>query len=342
VALLLLGDSFIEARQLPWEATLGPQLQSILQTRSSASRVVSHGMRGWSPLLEWNWYLKVGRRFRAERVLLFFFWNDLLPAGTEAQLFRAVFGPDGRPDHFQALLDSEWIWYRHVRTVRLIEEVVRLVHARSITWSVAAARVPSAGGRTGSLDEESARRTARSMSGGPLFSEAEVAALLTKPSSALAAELRDVAKTSFWPSMRPSDLWASEQVDAARVTERELALFAQDVASDGGRLVIVYVPNPYQLGPSECTVGRYLDRLDAETTLPEESGVQTWLKTVTARHAIEFLDPTAAMRKQSLDRSTARLPPQYLRADCHWSPSGHQFMAAWLAEWYLSGRVPQT
>jgi len=55
---------------------------------------------------------------------------------------------------------------------------------------------------------------------------------------------------------------------------------------------------------------------------------------------MELLDPTGAMRKRSLDGpgGSSRL---YLRADCHWSPAGHQFMADWLAEWYLSGRVPE-
>ena len=339
VNLLLLGDSFIEARQLPWEYTLGPRLQAALGALSSDARVVSHGMRGWSPLLAWNWYLKVGRRFHAERVLLFFFWNDLWAAGTEAQTFRAVFGPDGRPDHFDVLLDPGWIWYRHVRTIRLIEEVARLVHARSVKWSIPSIPVGSAPGGE-ALDEESARRMARSLADGPPFSAAEVASLLTEPSSGLTPELQDVAKTGFWPGIRPMERWTRDQLDAAATTERELARFAQDVASDGGRLVIVYVPNPYQLGPDECTVGRYLDRLDASVTLPEDSGVQAWLRAVAASHGIEFLDPTGAMRGRNLDGPAAGKSPLYLRADCHWSPLGHQFMADWLAAWYLTGLLP--
>jgi hypothetical protein len=340
VNLLLLGDSFIEARQLPWEQTLGPRLQATLRARNSAARVVSHGMRGWSPLLEWNWYLKVGQRFQAARVLLFFFWNDLWSAGSEARTFRAVLGPDGRPDHFDALLDSDWIWYRHVRTVRLIEEVVRLVHARSIKWAMPAAPLGSMTRGAGSLAEDSARRLARSMADGPPFSATEMAALLTEPSTRL-AELQGVVKTGFWPGIRPMDVWTREQVEAAAETERELALFAQDVSANGGRLVIVYVPNPYQLGTAECAVGRYLDRLDADVTLPADSGVQAWLRSVAARRRIELLDPTGAMRNWNLHRSPADTSPLYLRADCHWSPRGHQFMADWLAEWYLTGRVPE-
>jgi SGNH hydrolase-like domain, acetyltransferase AlgX len=342
VDLLLLGDSFIEARQLPWEATLGPQLQATLRARSSSARVVSHGMRGWSPLLEWNWYLKVGRRFQPDRVLLFFFWNDLWTAGTEAQTFRAVLGPDGRPDHFDVLLDPGWIWYRHARTVRLIEEVVRLVHARSIRWSIPAAPVGSMSSGAGTLDEESARRIARSMAGGPSLSAAEVKALLAYPPSSLTEDLQGVVRTGFWPGMRPMEIWTRDQIEAAAATEGELARFAQDVASDGGRLVIVYVPNPYQLGTNECTVGRYLDRLGGDVTLPEDSGTQAWLRSVASKHGIEFLDPTAAMRRWNPGGPAAGKPSLYLRSDCHWSPRGHEFMADWLARWYLSGRTPET
>jgi hypothetical protein len=340
VNLLLLGDSFIEGRQLPWEDTLGPRLQATLRARSSNARIVSHGMRGWSPLLEWNWYLKVGRRLKAERVLLFFFWNDLWPAGTEAQTFRAVPGPDGRPDHFDALLDSDWLWYRHARTVRLIEEVVRLVQARAVKFAVPSTPLAPMTGGHAVLDEANARNLARTMADGPPFSSAELAALLTEPSASLPGSLQSVVRTSFWPGIRPLGLWTPEQVEAANETERELARFAQDVAADGGRLVIVYVPNPYQLGPTECTVGRYLDRLDADAVLPADSGVQAWLRSVAAKHGIELLDPTGAMRARDAGRSPAGASPLYLRADCHWSPIGHQFMADWLAKWYLSGSVP--
>ena len=120
------------------------------------------------------------------------------------------------------------------------------------------------------------------------------------------------------------EIWTRDQFDAAAATESELARFAQDVAADAGRLVIVYVPNPYQLGPDECTVGRYMDRLDAGVTLPEDSGVQAWLRSVAAKHGIEFLDPTGAMRRRNLDGPAAGKGPLYLRADCHWSPLGHQ------------------
>jgi hypothetical protein len=137
--------------------------------------------------------------------------------------------------------------------------------------------------------------------------------------------------------MRPRALWTVEQQMAADRSETELAAFASDVAADGGRLVIVYVPNPYQIGLSECSVGRVLDRLGRDVLLPSDSGIQAWLRAVSGRHGIELLDPSNAMRPASLEREERGEPPLYLRADCHWSPSGHEFMADWLAEWYQRG-----
>jgi hypothetical protein len=72
--------------------------------------------------------------------------------------------------------------------------------------------------------------------------------------------------------------------------------------------------------------------------LPPDSGVQDWLRTVTDRHGIGFVDPSEAMR--AADQATAGSPPLYLRADCHWSAAGHQFMADFLADWYARSRAP--
>ncbi len=333
VDILLLGDSFIEARQLPWDRTLGPQLQSALDRRAERARVVSHGMRGWSPLLEWNWYLKVGRQFRPRVVMLFFFWNDLWSVGTEAQTFRAVLGSDGRPDHFDAQIDSAWLWYKPLRTVRVVDEVVRLTTASGVRRIFRTARAEPARSAS-ALDLPAAQRLARQMAGEPAFTGDELTALLSRPFDALAPDLQRTARVQFWPGIRSVTLWTADQQRAADHSEAELAAFAADVAADGGRLVIVYVPNPYQIGPAECSVGRVLDRLSRDVLLPPDSGIQSWLRAVGARRGMELLDPSDAMRQASSEREKRGEPPLYLRADCHWSPAGHRFMADWLADWY--------
>lgn len=325
--LLLIGDSFVEARQLPWEATIGPRLAVALRARSSSARVVSHGVRGWSPLLEWNWYLKVGRRLQPRTVMLFFFWNDLWVSGNEAQTFQAVMRPDGRPDHFDVIVEPDWVWYKHVRVLRLVEDVSQRVSLAALRRSLAAGQPRS------DLDVGGARELARRMAGDALLAPADVNAILTQPASALSPRLQAVAGSEFWPGMRPVSLWTDTQRKAAEETERELQLFAEDVSRDGGRLVVVYVPNAYQISASECAVARLLVGLDGDGVLPADSGIQAWLRGVADRHGFALLDPSDAMREYH--RSQPAAAPLYLRADCHWSAGGHDFMANYLADWYI-------
>jgi hypothetical protein len=158
----------------------------------------------------------------------------------------------------------------------------------------------------------------------------ELNALLTSREEALDPELRRLSESAFWPGLRPRAVWTDAQRQAAAATETELQRFAADVAADGGRLGIVYVANPYQVGTGECAVGRLVERLNLETLLPADSGIQDWLREVSARQHIPLFDPTDAMRAFDRDAASARTP-LYLRADCHWSPRGHQFMADFVA-----------
>lgn len=325
---LLIGDSMIEARQLPWEQTLGPRLQRELDARSPGLRVISHGMRGWSPLLEWNWYLKVGRRFGARIVILSFFWNDLWTAGDEATTFRAVLRPDGRPVAFDVPVDANWIWYKRVRTVRLVADVWRRLSVGEIKRAFSTVTRERSSETLGTAD---ALRLARRLTEPPLPA-ADVEALLSRRPDDLDPHLRPLAQRSFWPSIRPYDLWTDAQRAAAAITEQELQRFAEDVASNGGRLVLLFVPNPLQLSADECVVGRLFERVDTDVVLPPTSGIQDWIRGVAGRHRIELLDPSAAMREHIRQAGKAG-DPLYLRADCHWSARGHQFMAGYLAEW---------
>ena len=327
---LVIGDSFVEARQLPWEQTVGPRLQAVLDQRHLAGRVVSHGMRGWSPLLEWNWYLKVGRQLRPKDVFVFFFWNDLWTVGTETATFQAVLTPEGRPDHFDVPVDRAAIWYKHARLVRLSEEVWRRASLADLKRAFGGV----GGGILSSttLDSEAARRLAMTMAPGPALSPEQIAALLSQPVDALPADLRVLSGADFWPRMRERAVWGEALQRAADATALEFQRFAADVAADGARLHIVYVPNPYQVHPSECAVGRLVERLRPDTLLPADSGIQSWLRHMAVSAGIPFLDPTARMREFDEAQPREAFVPLYLRADCHWSPRGHQFMADYLGD----------
>jgi hypothetical protein len=333
---LLLGDSFVEARQLPWDQTTGARLDALMRERGRAVRVRAHGMRGWSPLLEWNWYLKVGRTLHPRLVVLFFFWNDLWASGSEAATFHAILRPDGRPEAFALPIDPPWIWYSHVRLIRLAEETWRRLGVDDLKRAFVASSARVTQGRILSLAD--AQRVARS-GAAPQFTTAELRALLEQPNTALTPELQRVASNGFWSTLRPRALWTTEQQQAAEVTERELAAFAQDVAQDGGQLAILYVANPLQVDSRECSVGRFFDRVGSDVVLPPDSGIQSWLRDVTARLNLPFADPTAAMRAFDAAQPADAFAPLYLRADCHWSARGHAFVAEFLAgqPWLAGG-----
>lgn len=70
---LLIGDSFVEAAAVPFEATFGERLN-----RHFANRIefLSHGVRGWSPTTEFSWIYHRGLRLDPDEVILFLCVND--------------------------------------------------------------------------------------------------------------------------------------------------------------------------------------------------------------------------------------------------------------------------
>jgi hypothetical protein len=283
-------------------------------------------MRGWSPLLQWNWYLKVGRTLQPRTVILFFFWNDLWTAGDEADTFRASLTPDGRPSHFNVTVDADWIWYKHVRVARLAADVWQRLSVAELRRAFAAA-----GTATGErLDHPQAQALAQRLNAPPL-SSAELQEISTKPLASLPPALAELSRNGMWPMYRPYALWTDVQRAAAARTEDKLRRFAEDVRADGARFAIVYVPNPMQVGRQECSIGRFFERVGTDVLLPNGSGIQSWLEDITARHGIDFFDPTPVMRERAQEQEQRNGPPLYLRADCHWTPLGHEFMAEYVA-----------
>ena len=327
---LLIGDSMVEGRQLPWEDTVGPQLQRLLRSRGSALRVVAQGMRGWSPLLEWNWYLKKGHLLHPRVVMLFFFWNDLWTSGDEASTFHARLDVDRRPREFDIAVDSAWVWYKHVRVLRLAADAWQRLSTQQLraAFSSMGARASSGAQRS----DADAEALARGMTDAPL-QPPDINTLLTTPEDRLDPKLRQIAGASFWPGLRPMSLWTHAQHAAAKITEQELADFGEDVARAGGRLVLVVAPNPVQIGARECTVGRLFDHVPDGVLMPPESGLQTWLRGVAERRHIALVDPTTDLRSIEEGLPAGAANALYLRADCHWTARGHAAMAAALADW---------
>lgn len=76
--ILLLGDSFVEALQVPLQETLGRQLETRLNRAVPPVEVVTMGVSGYGTAGQFLYYRERGRRFEADLVLLAFYpGNDV-------------------------------------------------------------------------------------------------------------------------------------------------------------------------------------------------------------------------------------------------------------------------
>ena len=76
---LVLGDSFAEALQVPLETTFAKQMETILSLPGHPTEVINGGVGGWGTDQEGIFYAIEGFRYRPDLVLLFFFpHNDVL------------------------------------------------------------------------------------------------------------------------------------------------------------------------------------------------------------------------------------------------------------------------
>ena len=344
---MLIGDSFIQADQIEWVNTVGIRMQQRLSSVDAEATVLSHGISSWSPLLEWNWYLKIGRRFSPKTVFLFVLWNDFVPGYRGADttyLPRAVFSPEGRPERFH-VEEPPSRWYERLDVVRLTE----------LTWlrKVKSRRVgPLIGIRTNRPEDTTTtvigelRQKAFEQARYPslVSTVAAVDELLSAPGPVFEARMRSLnvggTEAAFWRTQRPLELWTEKQLRTIAKSEPIIQGFAEDVATDGGQLVLVYLPHPWQVGPEECALGRYSYNIGDDVVFPARSGLQEWLYLLSGSLDIELLDPTDKMRQKSA-ANAGDDGWLYLRKDCHWSDRGHQFMANYLADWYSGSIIRQ-
>jgi lysophospholipase L1-like esterase len=78
--ILIIGDSFVEAIQVPYEQTFQAQLQAKLSQHDTPERryeVVAMGRTGWGTMHEVAYYQAEGYKYNADLVILMFYTNDV-------------------------------------------------------------------------------------------------------------------------------------------------------------------------------------------------------------------------------------------------------------------------
>lgn len=334
--ILLIGDSYIQSEEVPYEQHLGVILNQEMVRRGLSKSVVSHGMSSWAPVTEYNWYTKVGQRFKPDYVFLFLVWNDFLSSreylgqSDEAYIENAVFDQDGRVIRFN-IPETNLPSLKSLHTYRLARYGYRILSGRLRKEDIDLAN------EKGNPDIADEKRTIMSDSSiNKLLDTTQIEQLMTLPQADFETELSHLTSMEFVKGFyrihRPLSLWPSDQLKRLEMSGDILLRFARDVRVEGGKLVLVYVPLPFQVGPLNLVAGRYSFGISADAIYPPLTGIQEWLQDFATGNNIPFIDLTESLRTVSSNEQLAL----YFRYDGHWNIKGHEVVARTLANWLES------
>lgn len=304
--ILVLGDSFAEALQVPLEATFAKQLEAMLSTPARPVEVINAGVGGWGTDQEAVFYAIEGFRYQPDLVLLCFFaHNDVLNNYQPLEVAR-VHGAVQKPffqlkngelvePHFPfeapptpetpaPPLLSVYNWlHDHVAFYRLVVPYLR--------------DIP------------------------PILRLAGPSGLL----GGMAVFMADDPSTPLTYDVYRPDPPAAWQ-EAWQLTAALLRRLQREVHARGSRLALVIIGAPEQVYPE-----RWQAVLSAN---PDMQG-QDWdlnapnrqLASILDESGIPYLDLLPVFQAEA--RSNA--PALHFRHDGHWTPDGHRLAARAIA-----------
>jgi len=298
----LLGDSFLEGIQVPFDRSITSQLDSRLQRSNIRTEVINFGVSGFGTAREYLALREYGLRYKPDLVLLFFVGNDVsdnscrvqglpyvpYPQTTESgelardaeghPLFTPFADQTSRLSFVTGVLKNHSKAYRFVReTIDTSPRVNRLLYQlRLVNRPPETVNAP----------------------GGTNFGFYEIYRVQPKPA------------------------WA----EAWRLTE-QLMLAARDLSvANGARFAVVLIPAFWEVDAHrwESALTQLPAMRNAALDLEEPS---RRLTTFLAAHDVSVINLLPAFRERA-----GSLPPLYLQSDAHWTVEGHRLAADLLAE----------
>jgi lysophospholipase L1-like esterase len=299
---VLLGDSFIEAMQVPFEASVTPLLEERLRRGGTDAEVINLGVSGFGTAREYLALQEYGLRYQPDLVVLFFVGNDV--SDNSQRL-------DGRPHLPYPVVAADGSLIRDA--------------AGAPRFTPFADRVSRVSGLTAVFKQHSKvyrlmRETVDASPGlnGLLYR----AGLMSTPP--LRVNAPDPSNFGFYEIYRPSDRpeWAA----AWRSTE-DLLLAVRDLTRRGGaELVVVLVPGSWEVDPQSWA--------EVQARIPGMRGVPMDLERPSRRlnaflaaNGVPVVDLLPGFRAENPARR-----PLYIRGDAHWNAAGHRLAADLLIE----------
>jgi len=293
---LVLGDSFVEAYQVDFEDSLTQRLERSLGRRCPAE-VINAGSAGYGTDQEYLYYTDQGVRYGAQVVVLFAYYNDVLYNVREQQaagIRKPLLSLEGeRPEV------SNFPVPRREPPVRGAPRPVVIEGSAALTW-------------VGERLERSRPHLYNQLAGLGLFA----------PTRRLhVSEQLLVYKKKPTAASRPAWRVSSEEAELAwQATDKIFAALAAEVAANGARFLVAYIPSRMEVRDSDwaLTVLRY--GLNEERW--DRWRVARELTHIGRRHGFPVLDLTKVLRAAT---RPWRWP--YHEHDGHWNALGHEIAA---------------
>lgn len=295
---LLLGDSFTEGFTVEEPESVRARLEAALDAAGGARHeVVNGGTTGWGTDQEYLWYRLEGRRYAPDVVVVLFYYNDL---------YGDVFTDAGKP-WFELEGPDDTLVLRNAPVPAPRRPPLSNAY-RLLPWRGSMAL------RLLTLRAHAARPDV-----GRMLARWGLVEPLPEHAREIPAEMNP-----FGPRNPGEVAWLW------RVTTAVLRDLQRDVRTDGGELVLFYVPARFEVDDEawRLTRERYgigLKRWSRDKVIEE-------LRRVGDRIGVPLVDPRAALRA-----SEAAGRPTYFPLDGHWNSRGHALAATALAA-HLSAR----
>ena len=314
IRILALGDSFVEAQQVPIADKFHVLLEGMLAKRFPGRRfeTAALGRSGAGTSAELAYYETYGRAFRPDIVVVVFVHNDF--ADNSPLLESIYYG--NQPEHspwplfepgdsgrFRQLTPDS-AFSRELIDIQRVPEIAFGLRKR-LGWSSLVQWVTTVADRRWRLNY--ARQTE----------------LETRRLARLRTDPRYASRLAGWRypnDLNRNDMFFAKEMppvfeEAEAITDHAFALLAEAGRRDGFRLVVLAIP--------PCSVTPWWKR-DQRAIV--DKGQLRRLQRIAARHDVPVLDLATAFAKRG-DPKLAEWPH-----DSHWNQTGHRWTAEAIAE----------
>lgn len=336
---LLLGDSFLQADELPITDSIGAMLNS---RQLHGTEVIQHGIPSWSPVTEFAWFFHFAQGLDVDRIYLFLYDNDFFSEccfyyGDEKYRNKFVFNKKGIPLFIPELKPSFLMknsyLARHIKynVIEAIQpkwrQVLRLYREK----------IP--------LPEKNSRIFKRIFKRTPIYPPYCPKDCHTKASQLfkqhVIEEKFDWCKRVFVEMVMlrlPISEWDEVLHNAVDAAIKSITDFNNYLQEQEIELYVVYIPAGFEIDKGEHEAGNSFR--EGYRCLPTGSqGLEDYLRLELAKIGVSVID-----LKKPLNEYKKKKCPQcenflYYKYDGHWNIAGHRVVANAIEEHLLQHSI---